>query len=324
MRFIMFGAGAIGGLAGARLFQSGADVTLVARGAHAEALAAGTVLETPDESVTLHIPVVTEAAALRWTDDTLVFLAVKGQDTEDALTQLMAVAPAGTPIVCMQNGVENERRVLRRFPRTYGMCVMCPASHLRPGVIEAHSAPISGLLDLGRYPFGVDDVAKEVAAALDATTFQSVARPDIMRWKYRKLILNLGNAVEALSGRAARESALTRAAQREGEAVLRAAGIAVATVEEDRVRRDDHLQIRPTPAGPRGGGSSWQSLARGTGSIEASFLNGEIVLLGGLYGVSTPINAALETLALRAALEGSPPGIWSIEELSAALGVAPE
>ena len=47
----------------------------------------------------------------------------------------------------------------------------------------------------------------------------------------------------------------------------------------------------------RPGASSWQSLARGTGSIEADYLNGEIVLLGRLHGVATPVNAALQRLA---------------------------
>jgi 2-dehydropantoate 2-reductase len=321
MRVVVFGAGAIGGLVGARLFQHGVDVTLVARGGHAEALASGLVLETPDESVTLPIPVVTDAAALRWTDDTVVLLAVKGQQTEAALNQLVTVAPQETPIVCMQNGVENERRVLRRFPRTHAMCVMCPASHLSPGVIVAHSSPVSGLLDLGRYPSGVDDVAEAIAEALQASTFESVPRPDIMRWKYRKLIMNLGNAVEALSGREGRDSAVSREARREGEAALDAAGIDVASTEEDRARRADRLQYRPTPSGGRSGGSSWQSLERGTGSIEAEFLNGEIALLGALHGVATPVNARLMVLALQAAAEGRRPGSWSIEELSAATGV---
>ena len=321
MRVVVFGAGAIGGLVGARLFQHGVDVTLVARGAHAEALASGLVLEAPDESVTLPIPVVTDAAALTWTDDTIVLLAVKGQDTEEALIRLVTVAPQETPIVCMQNGVENERRVLRRFPRTYGMCVMCPASHVRPGVIVAHSAPVSGLLDLGCYPSGVDDVAETIAAALQAATFESVPRPDIMRWKYRKLIMNLANAVEALSGRAGRDSALAREARREGEAVLQAAGVVVASNEEDQARRADRLQYRPTASGGRAGGSSWQSLERGTGSIEAEFLNGEIVLLGALHGLDAPVNRRLMVLALQAAADGRRAGSWDIGELSAAVGV---
>lgn len=321
MRAVVFGAGAIGGVVGARLFQHGVDVTLVARGAHAEALASGLVLETPDESLTLPVPVVTDASALQWTDDTVVLLGVKGQNTEEALTQLVTVAPQETPIVCMQNGVENERRVLRRFPHTYAMCVMCPASHLRPGVVVAHSAPVTGLLDLGRYPSGVDEVAEAIAAALQVATFESVARPDIMRWKYRKLIMNLGNAVDALCGPGARDSALAREVQREGEAALDAAGIAVASTEEDLARRADHLRLRPTPSGRRSGGSSWQSLERGSGSIEAEFLNGEIVLLGALHGVATPVNARLVVLALQAAADGRRPGSWSIEELSAAVGV---
>jgi 2-dehydropantoate 2-reductase len=319
MRVVVLGAGAIGGLVGARLFQQGTDVTLVARGEHAAALASGLVLEAPGETVTLGIPVVTDVAHLSWDEDTAVLLGVKGQDTERALTQLAVVAPPNTAVVCMQNGVENERRVLRRFPNTYAMCVMCPASHLRPGVIQAHSAPVSGLLDLGRYPSGVDDRARQLSDLLNRATFLSIARPDVMRWKYRKLIMNLANAVEALCGPQGRGSDLAQEAQREGAAAMAAAGIDVASVAEDRERRANHLQLRNTTSGAWSGGSSWQSLARGTGSIEAEFLNGEITLLGALHGVATPVNQLLLRLALRAASEQRSPGSWTIEELQAQL-----
>jgi 2-dehydropantoate 2-reductase len=60
---------------------------------------------------------------------------------------------------------------------------------------------------------------------------------------------------------------------------------------------------------------------RGTGSIEAEFLNGEIVLLGALHGMATPVNALLQRLAVEAAAAGSPPGGWSVEELGAAAGL---
>src|ERR1019366_3205672 len=132
-----------------------------------------------------------------------------------------------------------------------------------------------------------------------------VARPDIMRWKYRKLLMNLANAVEALAGPEGRYGPLAREAQREGKEALAAAGIDVATSEEDRERRGVFLQMAATPSGEWQGGSSWQSLARGSGSIEAEFLNGEIVLLGALHGVSTPVNALLQRLAMQAASEGS-------------------
>ena len=320
MRFVVVGAGAIGGAVGARLFQQGYDVTLVARGDHGRALASGLVLEAPDETVTLHIPVVPEPAEVSWDGDPVVLLAVKGQGTDHALEQL-AVAPPDAPVVCMQNGVENERRVLRHFPNTYGMCVMCPASQLRPGVVQVHSAPVSGLLDLGRFPSGLDDRTRAIADAIATTTFQSVARPDIMRWKYRKLLMNLANAVEALCGPEGRFSALAREAQREGKEALAAAAIEVASSEEDRQRRGDYLQMSPTSSGEWQGGSSWQSLARGAGSIEADFLNGEIVLEGALHGVPTPVNALLQRLAARAAAEGAAPGSWSVAELTKLAGL---
>jgi 2-dehydropantoate 2-reductase len=320
MRFVVVGAGAIGGAVGARLYQQGFDVTLVARGEHGRALQSGLVLEAPDETVTLRVPAVAAPDEVVWGDDTVVLLAVKGQHTSHALTQL-TVAPPSTPVVCMQNGVENERRVLRHFPHTYGMCVMCPATQLRPGVVQLHSAPVSGMLDLGRFPAGIDDSGRAIADAIATSTFLSVARPDIMRWKYRKLLMNLANAVEALCGPEGRFSALAREAQREGTEALAAAGIDVASSEEDRTRRADHLQLSPTPSGEWRGGSSWQSLARGAGSIEAEFLNGEIVLLGRLHGVATPVNAVLQRLAVRAAAEGAPPGSWRIEDLSELAGV---
>jgi 2-dehydropantoate 2-reductase len=323
MRFVVVGAGAIGGAVGGCLFQQGYDVTLVARGEHGQALASGLVLETPEETVTLPVPVVSEPELVRWGDDAgdaVVLLAVKGQHTDHALTQLSA-APPTTPIVCLQNGVENERRVLRHFPRTYGLCVMCPATQLRPGVVQLHSAPVSGLLDLGCFPSGIDETGQAIAAAIATTTFQSVARADIMRWKYRKLLMNLSNAVEALCGPEGRFSPLARQAQREGTTVLAAAGIDVASTEEDRERRGDHIKIAATRSGEWQGGSSWQSLARAAGSIEAEFLNGEIVLLGALHGVPTPVNALLQRLAVRAAAEGAAPGGWSVAALSELAGV---
>ena len=56
------------------------------------------------------------------------------------------------PLVCAQNGVENERIGLRRFRRVYGICVMLPATHLEPGVVEAQGSPHPGMLNIGWYP----------------------------------------------------------------------------------------------------------------------------------------------------------------------------
>ena len=114
------------------------------------------------------------------------------------------MAPPELPIVCLQNGVANEAEALRRFANVYAVPVASPTAHLEPGVVQAYSSPITGILDVGRYPRGVDDVAVEVAAAFAASTFDSRALPDVFRWKWRKLITNLGNAIEAVCGPAAR------------------------------------------------------------------------------------------------------------------------
>jgi 2-dehydropantoate 2-reductase len=320
MRFVVYGAGAIGGVVAARLFQAGREVALIARGAHFAAIRRqGLVLESPRETATLPLAAVEHPGHLRWLPDDVVLLAVKSQDTAPALRALAEVAPVDTPIVCLQNGVENERASLRRFPDVYGVAVMFPAAHLRPGVVQAYSVPTTGILDLGRWPHGADDLAREVAAAFTAATFSSSAIPDIMRWKYAKLLTNLGNAVEAICGPPARRGPIGEMARREGEACLRAAGIDFASAEEDAQRRGHLLDPQPIAGQPRGGGSSWQSLTRGAGSIETDYLNGEIALLGRLHGVPTPVNALLCRLADQLAATGSPPGTVSPDEFLARL-----
>jgi 2-dehydropantoate 2-reductase len=266
--------------------------------------------------VVLPVPVTGSAHHVDWRDDDVVLLAVKSQDTELALRQLSASAPPSVAIVCVQNGVANEPAALRRFAHVYGICVMCPASHLEPGVVVASSSPVTALLDVGRYPSGSDGVAEAVAAALSSSTIESVVRPDIMRWKYTKLLRNLANAVDAICGPGHRDTRLAQLAWDEGEACLQAAGIEHVTLEEDKARRGDRLHPGDDVSGyPRGGSSSWQSLARGQGSIETDYLNGEIVLLGRLYGVPTPVNALLQDTANRMARDRVAPGTMSADEL---------
>ena len=78
------------------------------------------------------------------------------------------------------------------------------------------------------------------------------------------------------------------------------------------MRRGDLLRLGPVGGRERGGGSSWQSLARGSGTIEADYLNGEIVLLGRLHGFADAgqraAPAAREPVGGRAAGAGNAPG----------------
>ncbi len=328
MRFVIFGAGAIGGVIGGRLFEHGHDVVLVARGEHARAMQSrGLRLEDPDRALTLAIPVVTHPAEIDLGPDDVVVLAMKSQDTQAALEALDTAAGRPGAVACAQNGVANERIALRHHDRVYALCVMCPATHLEPGVVAASSSPVSGILDLGRYPASgppsdlADDLAAEMAASLEAATFVSVVRPDIMRWKYSKLLMNLGNVVQAGFAPSAAATELSRRARDEGRACLGSAGIDVATAEEDRNRRGDLLTLRPVGDQPRAGGSTWQSLARGAPRLETDYLNGEIVLIGRRHGVATPVNAALQALGHQLVRDQAPPGAGDAELYLADLGV---
>jgi 2-dehydropantoate 2-reductase len=140
-----------------------------------------------------------------------------------------------------------------------------------------------------------------------------------MRWKYAKLLSNLANAVEALLGPEVPGGELVRGARAEALACYAAAGIEHATLAEISERVAGNEQLRSVDGQARRGGSSWQSLARGSGAIEADYLNGEIVLLGRLHGVPTPVNQALTEIALRMAREGASPGSADPGEIDAAI-----
>lgn len=308
MRFVILGAGGVGGVIGGRLFQHGYDVVLIARGAHLAAIQQyGLRLEDPDATAELAVPAVATSAAVGFTDDDVVILATKGQDAAAALDELRRAAPTATPVVCATNGVEVERIALRSFPNVYGINVMMPTAYLEPGVVQVISAPIVGGLDIGRYPTGSDAVAEAIAAALTASAFSSDACSAIMRLKYRKLVMNTANSIEAACGtRSDAGKELVRRAEAEAEAVYAAAGIAVADPEEEAPKRA-LMNYRPIAGKHRGGGSTWQSVARG-GSVETDFLNGEIVLLGRLHLVATPVNTLMQRVLFELAGSGARPG----------------
>ncbi|QTE01708.1 ketopantoate reductase family protein [Streptomyces cyanogenus] len=326
MRYIIIGAGAVGGAVGGRLAQAGRDVALVARGPHLAALREhGLRLRVPQGELTQRLPVVDGPGPLgELRPDDVLVLAVKTQDTVAALETWAGapVAGGGTaaqrlPLVCLQNGVEGCRLALRRFRRVYGVCVWLPATFVEPGVVSAAGTPLTGVLHLGRVPHGTDDTARRIAADLADAHLEAPVVPDVARWQYAKLLGNLGNALEAVSGPVVSEAAraLFTRVRAEGEAVLDAAGIAYADAGEQRAARGDKVTVVPLDGAPRGGGSSWQSLVRGTGTIEADYLNGEIVLLGRLHGVPTPLNELLQRLAGEFAREGRPAGSLPVAEL---------
>jgi len=313
VRFVIYGAGAVGGVLGARLHQSGHDVMLIARGAHHDAIARdGLRFYTPDERTVLRIPVAPDPAGAGISDDDVVILATKAQDTWAALLALRAAAPAGgVPVVCMQNGVENERVALRLFADVYGSVVMAPTLHIEPGLVLAYATATTGTLDVGRYPSGVDERCVAICEAIERSRFGAVPREDIMRLKYAKLVLNVNNAVSAICGTEGLPGAaeLSERVRTEAVAVLDAAGIPHQDDDVLAVRgRWESWGVRDIEGYPRGGGSTWQSLSRRAGAVETDFLNGEIVLEARRLGIPAPANELMQTLTAEMARDGRTPG----------------
>jgi 2-dehydropantoate 2-reductase len=288
---------------------------LIARGAHLTAIREhGLTLRSPTETVTLPVPAVGSPAEIEFRPDDVVILTMKSQDTAAALLALRDAAGDEIPVICAQNAIENERLALRLFRNVYGILVYMPSTFLEPGVVVVHSSPIGGALDGGRYPRGVDDLITKVTADLSASTFSSNPVEDIMRWKNEKLLANLNNALEAIVGVGVKAPDINFLMLEEAHAAYEAAGIDWAEPDEVLARRQG-LKVVPIEGLTRGN-STWQSLLKG-GSTESDFINGEIVLLGRLHGVPTPVNALLQRIAAEMVRDRKAPGAYTPEQLLA-------
>ena len=317
MRYIIYGAGGIGGTLGARLHLAGYEVVLIARGAHFAAIRnEGLVLKDPHGTKTLPIPAVDHPRDVNWRDDDVVILTMKGQDTPGALADLQSSGVLRQPIVCCQNGVANEALAIRSFANVYAMVVYVPSTHLTPGEVLHHTLECGGVLDAGCYPNGVDATIEAVCEDITAAGFSANADAQVMRWKYAKLLMNLGNSLQAAIGVDTREAGdIVRQMRDEALACYAAANIDCATSAEVKARHAGMVRMGSIENHERGGGSSWQSLLRGTGSIEADYLNGEIAWLGRMHGVPVPANATLQRIANELARERAEPGRYTPTDL---------
>jgi 2-dehydropantoate 2-reductase len=308
-RVVVFGVGAVGGGIAAALAEAGTEVLGIARGAQLQALRDGPLrVRTPDGDIVVRVPVVDSPAVIDFRPDDLILLTMKSQDTPAAVQALRAAGVTGQPVFCFQNGVSNEDAALRVLPNVHGVTVMMPVSFTRPGEVVANGAPKIGLFDIGRYPLGADDDDRALAALLDGPRLGGFVHEDVMASKRGKLLLNVSNAIDAAIGKEFRQGEIAERARVEAEAVFRAAGLGWQDVGLDDPRRKSLMQMKDVPGAARAGSSTTQSLARGTGSVETDYLNGEIVRLGRLHGVPVPVNAALCRVAARMARDGVPPG----------------
>jgi len=312
LRWIIYGAGAIGGTIGARLNKVaseavGDEVVLIARGEHGAAIAAnGLRFIHPMGREVLHIPVVEHPGQLNPTADDVILLCMKTQHTPAALAHLCSLGMQNVPIFCVQNGVANERLAARLCSNVYAVVVNLPASHIDPGVVATYAGTadsVGGVLDSGRYPGGCDDVLQRVCAGLQQAGFAASADPRVMAQKYAKLLSNLGNALELVLAERTDFRAASRELRAEALECYAAAGIDFLPLRDYMARNSALYTPVELADTPRIGGSTFQSLQRGAADVETDFLNGEISLLGRLHGVATPLNSLLQTLA-RDVIEG--------------------
>ncbi len=315
MRFVIYGAGGIGGTIGARLHMAGYPVQLIARGEH------GAVLQTdglhfiaPGINKRLKIPTALHPNDVQWASDDLILLCMKTQHTAAALDDLRAAGVQDQGIVCAQNGVENEAMALRCFANVYSMLVFLPAQHLEPGEVVSNATDKGGVLDTGRYPHGTDTTVTALTDALSKAGFHAEPDAQVLRKKYAKLLSNLMNSVTVLVDMKEDSRELAKLLRAEALACYAAAGIDCASSDEMKVLYEQ-VQYVSMEDFPRGGGSSWQSAMRGTGNTEVDYLSGEIAQLGRRYGVPTPANATCQHLAWMLSRERSKPGALTMDRL---------
>ncbi|HMG35676.1 MAG TPA: ketopantoate reductase family protein [Blastocatellia bacterium] len=329
-RYVIAGAGAIGGTLAALLSRAGSKTICISRPALVRVMNTGLTVRLEEETIQVKVDAVTDASDISPRDEDLLVLTAKSQSTATLVDALRQRYNSKTPIVCLQNGVSNEVTAAGSFERVYAGLVFFSATQLRPDEVLV---PPGRRIAIGVYPEGVDQAVEQMSEDFRRAGFDAVASPYTMAMKYGKLVANLNNATHAITGLWLELGAvdddmrrLMVAVREEGLRVLEAAGIAVEPPpgEPASIRILEMTRKMKQPADPearrralelpesdRTYASTWQDLYLGRRESEADHLNGEIVRLGKKYGVPTPYNSALLELIDRMFREGQKPGILS-------------
>jgi 2-dehydropantoate 2-reductase len=294
-RYIVIGAGAVGAVLASRLYGIGGEVVLAGRpGAHVDAIRRhGLTVVGPHASESFSVPTVSSVSQVVLTGDDILLFAVKTQDIESALTEWAwhrtgNVLGADLPAVTFQNGLVAEPAAARRFTETYAATIGIASSYLRPGEVALPSVDPAGLIWLGRYPSGRDDLADEIVSDLVRADFAARSVTDITSWKAWKLVHNVTNGLDLFGGDDQLRTKARDHLAKEARTVLRADGLWV-----------QEVSLPPAPLPPVPGyerhSSTWQSHTRGATS-EIEWLNGEVSSRGRRVGIPTPWNDAVVRL----------------------------
>ncbi len=104
MRYVVLGAGAIGAYVGAALARGGADVTLIARGAHGAAMAAsGVRVISPRGDFTAHPPVTDDLGAVAGAE--VVLVGLKAYSLPEIAPRLGPLLAPEAAVIWAQNGI---------------------------------------------------------------------------------------------------------------------------------------------------------------------------------------------------------------------------
>ena len=288
MHIAVMGAGAVGCYYGGLLARAGHTVTLIARPSHVQAIAAhGLRLQTATSDEHIALNANSDVAALK--DAELVLFCVKSSDTESAGAQMKAYLRKDATVLSLQNGVDNAQRLQAVLGQDVIATVVYVATAMAgPGHVQHFGR---GDLVLGQHAR-----SEQLAELLSQAGIPSTVSNNVQGALWTKLIINCTyNAASAITQRPYGELVqqpgmwqLMRSAHDECIAVAHAAGVALDAPLWPMIEN-----IARTMQGQYS--STAQDLQKNK-ATEIDHLNGFIVRQGQQLGVSTPVNAALQTL----------------------------
>ena len=308
MRFCFIGAGAVGGFYAALLARQGHDVSVVARGAHLDAIRRdGLQIIGPLGDFTARIGAESDSARIGPVD--VAVLTVKTYDNATAIPLLRPLVGSDTAVITLQNGVDSAEQVAAVVGEqaTIGGSTYIATAIDGPGVIRqtgTHRRVVIG--EYFRDAGSITERVRSIAAVMSAADIHAEAVPDGRAAIWEKFTYLAPFAAFTGAARlpigplwADEDSrAMLLAAVGEMAALARAHGI---TLPEDHAQRVlDYLEKLP----PTTRSSLLIDLSQGK-RIEVEALQGSVVRRGRAVGVPTPVMAALYSV-LKPYANGSP------------------
>lgn len=319
MRFVVYAAGAVGGVIGGHLALAKQDVLLVCREEHARAIRESEGLKMKSATGEYFAPLraASKLEPGHVNGDTCVLFTPKSNDTERCVEELARAAPNAVPVVSFQNGVSNEEVIARRFDNVFGGVCRMTCSFLQPGQVSFRK---TGRLIVGRYPKGTHALSKKLAAVLGEAGFDVSVSNAIMCDKWLKLVVNLQSAYHAIIDTRDHETVefveLKVGVLDEARRALRAEKMRAKSCDDRDLSVDDVIEELKKPKAPRPSSavrvnnSTWQNLYLGRKEVESGFFHGPIIEMARKHGMPVPFNETALDLANESARKALGPGAF--------------